>query len=48
MRRRIDEFRVITYADYEEAELDGFAPRVVHVDAANAVLDVMAPRPVPV
>ena len=28
---------VITYADYEDAELDGFEPRVVHVDAHNRV-----------
>ena len=26
---------VITYADYDEAELDGFDPRVVKVDADN-------------
>ncbi|HET7488626.1 MAG TPA: aspartate 1-decarboxylase [Acidimicrobiales bacterium] len=26
---------VITYADYEEAELDGHQPVVVHVDARN-------------
>mgnify|MGYP001190417496 CR=1 FL=1 len=30
-----DRVIVITYADYEDAELDGFAPRVVHVDTAN-------------
>jgi aspartate 1-decarboxylase len=30
---------IITYADYEDAELDGFAPIVVHVDAANRVVD---------
>jgi aspartate 1-decarboxylase len=43
-----DRIIVITYADYEEAELQGFAPRVVHVDAANTVIDAAAPRPVPV
>jgi aspartate 1-decarboxylase len=30
---------VISYADYEEAELDKYAPQVVHVDNGN--------RPVP-
>jgi aspartate 1-decarboxylase len=30
-----DRVIVLTYADYEEAELDAFAPRVVHVDDAN-------------
>jgi aspartate 1-decarboxylase len=25
----------ITYGEYEDAELDGFLPRVVHVDAQN-------------
>jgi aspartate 1-decarboxylase len=34
-----DRVIVITYADYDEAELDGFVPRVVHVDTDN--------RPVP-
>jgi aspartate 1-decarboxylase len=34
-----DKVIVITYADYEAAELDGFEPRVVHVDASNAVVD---------
>ncbi|HUY63426.1 MAG TPA: aspartate 1-decarboxylase [Acidimicrobiales bacterium] len=36
---RGDKVIVITYADYEEAELDGFAPTVVHVDANNSVVD---------
>ncbi len=32
-----DKVIVITYADYEDAELaEGFDPRVVHVDDANA------------
>ena len=32
---------VVTYAEYEEAELEnGHEPRVVHVDAANAIVDV--------
>ena len=30
-----DKVIVITYADYEDAELDGYAPTIVHVDAAN-------------
>ena len=34
-----DKVIVITYADYEDAELDGFEPRIVHVDAENAVTD---------
>jgi aspartate 1-decarboxylase len=33
-----DKVIVITYADYEDAELDGFAPAVVHVDHANRPL----------
>ena len=40
--QRGDTVIVITYADYEAAELHGFAPTVVHVDAANAVVDVDA------
>jgi aspartate 1-decarboxylase len=30
-----DKVIVLTYADYEDAELDGFEPTVVHVDTAN-------------
>ena len=30
-----DKVIIITYADYEDAELDGFQPRVVHVDEKN-------------
>jgi aspartate 1-decarboxylase len=33
-----DRVIIITYADYEDAELDGFAPRVVHVDETNRAL----------
>ena len=34
-----DKVIVITYADYEEAELSaGFDPRVVHVDAENRII----------
>jgi aspartate 1-decarboxylase len=31
-----DKVIVITYADYEDAELEGFEPLVVHVDETNA------------
>ena len=34
-----DRIIVITYADYEDSELDEFAPRVVHVDTANRPVD---------
>ncbi len=34
-----DRVIVLTYADYEDAELEGFTPRIVHVDDRN--------RPVP-
>jgi aspartate 1-decarboxylase len=37
--QRGDKVIVITYADYEDAELDGFVPTVVHVDADNAPVD---------
>lgn len=33
-----DKVIIITYADYEDAELSGFAPVVVHVDADNEPL----------
>lgn len=33
-----DRIIVISYADYEDAELDGFAPRVVHVDDTNTAI----------
>jgi aspartate 1-decarboxylase len=36
---RGDKVIVITYADYEPEELEDFAPRVVHVDQANRVID---------
>ncbi|MGH8993322.1 MAG: aspartate 1-decarboxylase [Acidimicrobiia bacterium] len=32
---RGDRVIVITYADYEEAELENFKPRIVHVDDRN-------------
>jgi aspartate 1-decarboxylase len=36
-----DKVIVITYADYEEAELADFEPVVVHVDEQNRALDVL-------
>src|ERR1700728_428295 len=36
---RGDKVIVITYADYEEAELSSFEPRVVHVDSDNRIID---------
>jgi aspartate 1-decarboxylase len=33
-----DRVIVMTYGEYAEAELDGYAPRVVHVDRANRVI----------
>jgi aspartate 1-decarboxylase len=43
-----DKVIVITYADYEDAELDGFTPAVVHVDTDNRALpaDVETTTPV--
>ena len=35
-----DKVIVLTYADYDDGELAGFAPRVVHVDGANRVVDL--------
>ena len=34
-----DHVILITYAEYDEAELDGFVPRVVFVDAENRVAE---------
>ena len=34
-----DRVIVITYADYDEAELASYAPRIVHVDEANRPID---------
>jgi aspartate 1-decarboxylase len=36
---RGDKVIIITYADYDESELERFVPIVVHVDASNAVVD---------
>ena len=30
---------MISYAEYEAAELEGYAPRIVHVDADNRQID---------
>jgi aspartate 1-decarboxylase len=30
---------IISYADYDDAELDGYEPRVVHVDRGNRPID---------
>ena len=35
-----DTIIVISYAAYDEAELDTYDPRVVHVDAGNKIIDV--------
>jgi aspartate 1-decarboxylase len=34
-----DKVIVLTYADYQDAELEDYAPVVVHVDRANRVID---------
>ena len=34
-----DRVIVLTYADYGDAELDGYEPTVVHVDTANRAVD---------
>ena len=34
-----DRVIVLTYADYEDADLDGYGPTVVHVDTANRAVD---------
>jgi aspartate 1-decarboxylase len=36
-----DRVIVISYADYDDAEMDGYAPRVVHVDTANRQIDAV-------
>ena len=39
-----DRIIVISYADYDESELVGFAPTVVHVDTANRPVDEATAR----
>lgn len=34
-----DKVILISYADFEDAELDTYAPTIVHVDTANGVVD---------
>ena len=34
-----DRIIVITYADYDESELEDYVPRVVHVDRTNRFID---------
>jgi aspartate 1-decarboxylase len=34
-----DRIIVITYGDYDEAELEDYVPRVVHVDGTNRIID---------
>jgi len=41
---RGDKVIVLTYADYEHDELEGFAPRVVHVDRRNRMTDEASAR----
>jgi aspartate 1-decarboxylase len=38
-----DKVILLTYADYEEEELAGFRPRVVHVDGRNRPLEPPGP-----
>jgi aspartate 1-decarboxylase len=40
--QRGDTIIVISYADYDQAELRRYEPRVVHVDDANAIVAVNA------
>lgn len=34
-----DRIIVITYGDYDDAELDDYTPQVVHVDGSNRIID---------
>jgi aspartate 1-decarboxylase len=38
-----DKVIVLTYADYEDAELQDFSPAIVHVDDANRPLPALTP-----
>jgi aspartate 1-decarboxylase len=40
-----DRVIILTYADYEDAELGGHAPVIVHVDQWNRVVTVPTPAP---
>lgn len=39
MVQRGDRVIIITYADFEDADLDGYEPTVVHVDTENRPVD---------
>ena len=39
-----DRVILITYAEYEESELESYVPKVVHVDAKNRVIDEESAR----
>ena len=39
-----DKVILITYAEYEQAELETYVPRVVHVDGRNRVIDEVSAR----
>jgi hypothetical protein len=39
-----DRIIVITYADYDEAELESYEPRVVHVDTDNRAVPEQVAR----
>jgi aspartate 1-decarboxylase len=39
-----DRIIVITYAEYEDAELEDYQPRVVHVDRSNRIIDAEMAR----
>jgi aspartate 1-decarboxylase len=36
-----DRIIIISYADYDDAELDGYEPRIVHVDRGNRPIDAL-------
>jgi aspartate 1-decarboxylase len=36
-----DRIIIISYADYEQAELEGYEPTVVHVDRSNREIDAL-------
>ena len=40
-----DHVIVISYAEYEERELEGFAPRIVFVEEGNRIRERRAPKP---
>jgi aspartate 1-decarboxylase len=37
-----DKVIVVSYAEYEDAEIDSYEPKVVHVDGRNGIVDVDA------